>query len=64
MKHDRKCVLDPVAQFMTNSAGAAIVVAIGPLRNLVAGNEGTPRRYLVIAPVNDGKPGVAVQVQR
>ena len=61
---DGSGVLEPVAQFMTNPAGAAVVVAIGPLRKLVTGNEATPRRYLVIAPVTDGKPGVALQVQR
>lgn len=61
---DGSGVLDPVAQFMTNPAGAAVVVAIGPLRKAVGDNEGTPRRYLVIAPVSDGKPGAPVQIQR
>lgn len=56
--------LEPVAKFMTNPAGAQIVVAIGPLRKTVE-NQGTgPRRYLVIAPVSDDKPGAPVQVQR
>ena len=56
--------LDPVAKFMTNPAGAAIVNAIGPLRKSVEGTAGSPRRYLVIAPSGDDKPGVPVQVQR
>lgn len=62
---DGSGVIDPVAQFMSNPAGAAIVVAIGPLRQSVKGAEGVPRRYLVIAPVDgDGKPGTPVQIQR
>lgn len=60
---DGSGVLDPVAQFMTNPAGAAIVVAVGPLRQSVKA-AGVLRRYLVIAPVNDGKPGTPVQIQR
>jgi YVTN family beta-propeller protein len=56
--------LEPVAKFMTNPAGAAIVVTVGPLRKAVQGNEGNPRRYLVIAPVIEDKPGAPVQVQR
>lgn len=57
--------LEPLSQFMTNPAGAAIVVAVGPMRTAVtSGSEATPRRYLVIAPMTDGKPGTPVQVQR
>lgn len=56
--------LEPVAKFMTNPAGAAIVVTIGPLRRAVQGNEGSPHRYLVIAPLIEDKPGAPVQVQR
>ena len=36
--------------FMTNPAGAAIVNAIGPVRQLVRGEDKIPRRYLVILP--------------
>ena len=56
--------LEPVAKFMTNPAGAQIVVAIGPLRKAVEGKGAGPRRYLVIAPMSDDKPGTPVQVQR
>jgi YVTN family beta-propeller protein len=56
--------LEPIAKFMTNPAGAAIVVTIGPLRRAVQGNEGSPRRYLMIAPLIEDKPGAPVQVQR
>ena len=56
--------LEPVAKFMTNPAGAQIVVAIGPLRKTVEDQGTGPRRYLVIAPVSGDKPGAPVQVQR
>ena len=56
--------LEPVAKFMTNPAGAQIVVAIGPLRKTVEDPGTGPRRYLVIAPVSGDKPGAPVQVQR
>ncbi len=56
--------LEPVAKFMTNPAGAAIVVTIGPLRRAVQGNEGSPRRFLVIAPLIEDKPGAPVQLTR
>ncbi len=55
----------PLANFMTNPAGAAIVNTIGPIRQQVQGNAGAndPKRYLVIAPQIGGKPGLPVQVQ-
>jgi YVTN family beta-propeller protein len=40
-------VLEPLQGFMTNPAGAAIN-AIGPIRQLVRGENKIPRRYLVI----------------
>jgi YVTN family beta-propeller protein len=55
--------LQPLANFMTNPAGSAIVNAIGPIRQLVQGGGEDKRRYLVIAPQVDGKPGQPVQVQ-
>jgi YVTN family beta-propeller protein len=65
---DGSGALDPVATFTTNPAGAAIVTTLGLLRKVVAvaagGEEKTPRRYLVVAPVKDGKPAAPVQVQR
>ncbi len=56
--------LEPLAKFMTNPAGAAIVVTVGPLRRAVQGNEGSQRRFLIIAPLIEDKPGAPVQVQR
>jgi YVTN family beta-propeller protein len=57
-------VLEPVQGFMTNPAGAAIVNAIGPIRQVVRGEEKIPRRYLVILPGTPDNHGAAVQVQR
>ncbi len=62
-KPDGSGELTPLAQFMSNPAGAAIVTTLGPLRQVVQGNAETPRRYLVIAPFGDGKAGAPVQVQ-
>jgi hypothetical protein len=57
-------VLEPLQSFMTNPAGAAIVNAIGPIRQLVRGEDKAPRRYLVILPGTPDKYGTAVQVQK
>jgi YVTN family beta-propeller protein len=56
--------LQPLAAFVTNPAGAAIVNAIGPIRQVVQADAGAPRRYLVIAPGMAGAPGAAAQVQQ
>jgi YVTN family beta-propeller protein len=57
--------LQPLASFVTNPAGSAIVNAIGPIRQLVQADAAAKdaQRYLVIAPQADGKPGAPVQVQ-
>ncbi len=56
--------LQPLAAFMTNPAGAAIVNAIGPIRQVVLTDAGSARRWLVIAPGTAAAPGAAVQVQQ
>ena len=56
--------LEELAVFTTNPAGAAVVNAVGPIRQLVAPDTPASRRYLVIAPLKDGKPGEPVQLQR
>jgi YVTN family beta-propeller protein len=56
-------ILQPLANFMTNPAGSAIVAAIGPIRQVVQGGGENKQRYLVIAPQASGKPGQPVQVQ-
>jgi len=55
--------LEPLASFMTNPAGAAIVNAVGPIRQIVQGDNKAERRYLVIVAGNDPKTGTPVQVQ-
>ncbi len=56
-------VLQPLQSFKTNPAGAAIVNAIGPIRQVVRGEDKIQRRYLVIVPGTVGKLGAPVQVQ-
>jgi hypothetical protein len=55
--------LQPLAAFMTNPAGAAIVNAVGPIRQIVSSDTKEARRYLVIAPGTPTDPGAPVQVQ-
>jgi hypothetical protein len=56
--------LEPLQAFMTNPAGAAIVNAIGPIRQLVQGEDKIPRRYLVILSGTPDSHGAAAQIQR
>jgi YVTN family beta-propeller protein len=56
-------VLEPLASFMTNPAGSAIVNAVGPIRQVVQGATDAPRRYLVIAPGTAAELGKAIQLQ-
>jgi YVTN family beta-propeller protein len=55
--------LEPLAEFVANPSGAAVVNAIGPIRQIVKSGVPADRRYLVIAPKIDGAPGRPVQVQ-
>ena len=48
---------------MTNPAGAAIVNAVGPIRQIVQGDADAPQRYLVIAAGTSAAPGEPVQLQ-
>jgi hypothetical protein len=58
--------IEPIAQFMTNPAGAAVVNAVGPIRQIVdpAARVGEKRRYLAVMAVENGKPGRPVQLQK
>ena len=64
MQADGSGVLTPIAKFMSNPAGAAIVDAVGALRSTLAGNIPPSRAYLVVAMEQDGRPGKALQVSR
>jgi hypothetical protein len=55
--------LEPLATFMTNPAGSAIVNATGAIRQVVHGEDKIERRYLVIAEGRADKPGPVVQAQ-
>lgn len=56
--------LQPLASFTANPAGAAIVNASGPIRQLVQGDGDAPVRYIVIAAGTGEGVGAPVQVQR
>jgi YVTN family beta-propeller protein len=60
---DGSGALQPLQSFMTNPAGAAIVNAIGPIRQLVETDAKAQRRYLVIVPATGATLGTPVQVQ-
>ena len=55
--------IQPLETFQTNPAGAAIVTTAGPIKQVVANNVETQRRYLAIVPFENGNQGVPVQVQ-
>ena len=55
--------LEPLAAFTTNPAGAAVVDAIGPIRQIVRASAPVERRYLVIAAGTPAQPGPVVQTQ-
>jgi len=54
---------EPLANFMSNPAGSAIVNAVGPIRQLVRGEAAAPRRYLVIVEGMSVERGKVVQLQ-
>jgi len=60
---DGKGKLEPIANFTTNPAGAAIVNTVGPIRQVVEVSTPETRRYLVIAPGSPERLEQVVQVQ-
>ena len=62
-KADGSGALQPLAAFMTNPAGSAIVNATGPIRQIVQNPVTSARRYLVIAPGDAANPGEPVQIE-
>jgi YVTN family beta-propeller protein len=55
--------LQPLAAFAANPAGAAIVNAVGQIRQLVDSSAKTEQRYLVIAPGDMTAQGAPVQIE-
>jgi YVTN family beta-propeller protein len=62
-KADGGGMVQPLAAFMTNPAGSAIVDATGPIRQIVQSAAKAERRYLIIAAGEPSKLGAAVQIQ-
>jgi YVTN family beta-propeller protein len=60
---DGSGALEPLSAFTTNPAGASIVNAVGPIRQIVQNDAKTERRYLVIAPGTPQQLGKPVQLQ-
>jgi YVTN family beta-propeller protein len=55
--------LEPLAAFRTNPAGAAVVTALGQVREVARQNSDIPARFLTILEGTPASPGRAVQVQ-
>jgi YVTN family beta-propeller protein len=53
----------PLATFVANPAGSAIINASGPIRQIARGGAKGAERYLVIAEGTAAKPGPVVQIQ-
>ncbi|MBR0810870.1 YncE family protein [Bradyrhizobium diazoefficiens] len=62
-RNDGTGPLQPLAAFMTNPAGSAIVNAVGPIRQIVDQSAASGKRYLVIASGDAAEPGGAVQIE-
>jgi YVTN family beta-propeller protein len=62
-KPDGTGLLQPLSNFTTNPAGAAIVNAVGPIRQIVVGNAPRERRYLAVVSGTSENPGRPVQIQ-
>jgi YVTN family beta-propeller protein len=56
--------LESLSAFMTNPTGSAIVNAVGPIRQVVKGEDRISRRYLVIVSGTPDKLGAVVQIQK
>ena len=54
---------EPLSAFMTNPSGSSIVNAVGPIRQVVDGEDKIRRRYLVVLTGTPDNPGTVVQIQ-
>jgi hypothetical protein len=55
--------VEPLSNFAANPAGAAIVAASGPIRQILGSDTVDHKRWLVIREGNSQMPGAVVQVQ-
>lgn len=62
-RSDGSGAIEPLARFMTNPTGSAVVNAIGPIRQVVRDASGGRSRFLVIVPGTPTEYGPPVQVQ-
>jgi hypothetical protein len=63
-RQDGTGTIEPLAKFMTNPAGAAIVNAVGPIRQIVKDAAPAERRFLVIRSGAPDEAGAVVQRQK
>ncbi|MBZ9649934.1 YncE family protein [Sphingobium sp. 3R8] len=63
-RQDGTGTVEPLAKFMTNPAGAAIVNAVGPIRQIVKDAAPAERRFLVIRSGAPDEAGAVVQRQK
>ena len=63
VKPDGSGAVEPLAAFMTNPAGSAVVNAVGPIRQVVRSAGPVERRYLVIVSGTVGNLGAPAQIQ-
>jgi YVTN family beta-propeller protein len=63
-QREHASALQPLANFTTNPAGAAIVNSLGPIRQIVKPDASVPPRYLVIVSAGSPASNVLVQIQR
>lgn len=61
---DGSGTVEPLAKFMTNPTGSAVVNTTGPIRQIVQGDVPVARRYLGIREGTPNAPGAVVQVQQ
>lgn len=55
--------MEPLAAFITNPAGAAVVQAVGHIRSLVLTEEPDKRRYPVVVSGSPAELGDPIQIQ-
>src|SRR6185312_10363995 len=56
--------LQPIAAFITNPTGSAIVDTVGPIRRVIEGTDASATKYLTIAEGTPAKPGAIIQTQQ
>ncbi len=60
---DGNGTFEPLADFTSNEAGAQVVNALGPIREIVRGEDQAQRRYLAIRDGSSAQPGALEQFQ-